>query len=178
MLNYSFQSFLHWTAWFPEHIRIFPAFYSVDRRATIPQVLVQSICKDQGDYMPAKVDRVHKLSIFLIDSSDMPSIYALAKELVGSCMPWIHVIDPTFLTRASKQSASHWYSTKYLLPNAPYNYLASNNRVFLNTIRIYIIYHLSRTNLSKHCMSGHGSRAENLPWVWTSRSKHGTEIAR
>jgi hypothetical protein len=67
----------------PVHISIFPAFYSVDRRAAIPQVLAQSFSKERGDYKVAKVARVHELSIYLIESSDMPSIYALAKD-----MPW------------------------------------------------------------------------------------------
>jgi hypothetical protein len=68
----------------PDHISIFPAFYSVDRRATIPQVLAQSFCKDQGNYMLAKAGSVRELSIYLIDSSDMPSISALAKGMAVS----------------------------------------------------------------------------------------------
>ena len=71
----------HCSLQFPDHISIFPAFYSVDRRATIHQVLAHSLCKDQGDYMLAKADKVNKLSIYLIDSSDMPSIFALAKDM-------------------------------------------------------------------------------------------------
>ena len=63
------------------HISIFPAFYSVDRCATIHQVLAQSFCKDQGKYMVAKADNITQLSIYLIDSSDIPSITALAKNM-------------------------------------------------------------------------------------------------
>ena len=66
---------------YPDHISIFPAFCSIDRRATIHHVLAQSFRKDQGDYMVTKVDNVTELSFYLIDSSDMPSIYALAKDL-------------------------------------------------------------------------------------------------
>ena len=69
---------------FPDHISIFPAFYSADRRATIPQVLAQSFCRDQGNYMLARADGIYQLSIYLIDSSDMPSIYALAKDMAVS----------------------------------------------------------------------------------------------
>ena len=64
------------------HISIFPAFYSVDRWATIPQSLVRLFCKDQRSYYKAiKADRIRELTIYLIDSSDMPSIYALAKNM-------------------------------------------------------------------------------------------------
>jgi hypothetical protein len=67
----------------PVHVSIFPAFYSVDRRAAIPQVLAQSFYKDRGDYKVAgrKVGRVYELSIYLIESSDIPSICALAKDM-------------------------------------------------------------------------------------------------
>ena len=69
---------------YPYHIAIFPAFYSVDRRATISQVLIQFYnnfhSKGQGGY----ADTVTILSIYLIDSSDLPSIYALAKHMAGS----------------------------------------------------------------------------------------------
>ena len=66
---------------YPDHIEIFPAFYSVDRRATIHRELAQSFDKDQGFYMIAKADNIRELSIYLIDSSDMPSISALAKDM-------------------------------------------------------------------------------------------------
>jgi hypothetical protein len=65
------------------HIGIFPLFYSVDRRATIPQALAQSICKDK-DYMLSKADYVLGLSIYLTNPSDMPSISTLAKEMAVS----------------------------------------------------------------------------------------------
>jgi len=67
-----------------DHISIFPAFYSVGRRAAIPQVLAQSLCKDQGTYMVAKAENICGLSIYLIDSSDMPSISALAMDMAVS----------------------------------------------------------------------------------------------
>ena len=66
----------------PDCISIFPAFYSVNRRATIPQVLAQSFCKD-GMYVRRKVN-ILELSIYLINSSDMPSVYKLAKDMAVS----------------------------------------------------------------------------------------------
>ena len=77
----------------PDGIRIFPALYSVDRVATIPQALAQSICKDRGDYLVTKADNVNHLTIYMIDSSDMPSVYALAKD-VSEIFPrirWIYL---------------------------------------------------------------------------------------
>ena len=66
-----------------DEITVFPAFYSVDRCATIPQVLAQFYnnfcCK--GDFMYANVDNVTQLTIYLVDSSNLPSIYALAKDV-------------------------------------------------------------------------------------------------
>ena len=69
---------------FLNHISIFPAFYSVDRRATIHQVLAQSFSKDQGDYLLARAENIYTLTIYLNDSSDMPSIYALAKDMAAT----------------------------------------------------------------------------------------------
>jgi hypothetical protein len=71
---------------FPDYITLFfPAFYSVDRCATIPQVLAQSFCKDQSSFAAvAKANNIRGLSIFLIDSSDLPFIYALAKDMAVS----------------------------------------------------------------------------------------------
>jgi len=66
---------------YTDHICIFPAFYSADRCATMHQVLAQSFSKDQGNYMDANVDNIRELDIYLIDSSDMPSITALAKNM-------------------------------------------------------------------------------------------------
>ena len=91
------------TTEFYHHVSIFPVFYSVDRRATIPQVLAQSFCKDQGDFMPAKAENIGWLSIYLIDSSDMPSIYALAKDMVVS-FPEIGQIDMWFERRCEIMS--------------------------------------------------------------------------
>ena len=80
---------------YPDHIGIFPAFYSVDRRATIPQALAQSFRKDQGNYMVAEADNIRELSIYLIDFSDMPSIYALVKDMAVS-FPQITCLDLWF----------------------------------------------------------------------------------
>jgi hypothetical protein len=68
----------------PDHITIFPAFYSVDRWATIHQVLTQSFCNDRGKYMTTNPDNILDLSIYVIDSSDMPSISELAKNMAVS----------------------------------------------------------------------------------------------
>ena len=68
----------------PDHISIFPPFYSVDRCATIHQLLAQSFCKDQGSYMVANPNNVRELSIYLVDSSDILSISALAKNMAVS----------------------------------------------------------------------------------------------
>ena len=77
----------------PDHISIFPAYCSVDRRATIHQALAQSLCQDRGSYMVADTDSVHELSIYLIDSSDMSSTYALAKNMAVSFpqVGWINL---------------------------------------------------------------------------------------
>jgi hypothetical protein len=82
----------------PDHISIFPAFYSEDRRATIPQLLAQSFCKDQGHYMVADPNEVRELSIYLVDSSDIPSISALAKNMVVS-FPQIDYLNLCFERR-------------------------------------------------------------------------------
>ena len=68
------------------HISIFPAYYAVDRRATIHQALAQSFNNDKGVYrlQVTKADDIRELSIYLIDSSDMPSVYALVKDMVVS----------------------------------------------------------------------------------------------
>ena len=78
---------------YPGRIRIFPGFYSADRRATIPQALAQSFCKDQGDYKLAKADKVHELIIYLFDPSDIPSIYVLAKGMAVSFpkIDWLYL---------------------------------------------------------------------------------------
>jgi hypothetical protein len=68
----------------PCHIGIFSLFYSDDRRGTIPQALAQSFCKDPADDIHYKPDEVGVLSIYLIDSSDLPSISALAKGMAVS----------------------------------------------------------------------------------------------
>ena len=40
------------------------------------------ICKDQGDFKVSKANNIVELCIYLIDDSEMPSIYALAKDMV------------------------------------------------------------------------------------------------
>ena len=76
------------------HIGIFPSLCSADRRATTHQVLAQSFCKDQGTTMVStKVENIAELSIDLTDPSDMPSIYALAKDVAVSFpqIGWLNV---------------------------------------------------------------------------------------
>jgi len=49
--------------------------------------------EEQGDsYMRADVDNIVRLKIYLIDSSDMPSIYSLAKNMLDSFprIIWLH----------------------------------------------------------------------------------------
>ena len=59
------------------YIGIFPAFYSVDRHATIPQATAQFF---HDRYRGPSARRSH-LYIYLIDYSDMASVYALTKEM-------------------------------------------------------------------------------------------------
>jgi len=80
-------------------ICIFPAFCSVDRYATIPQVLAQSFCKDQGNFVAKlQAQNIRGLSIYLTDSSDMPSIRALAKDMAAS-FPQIRWLNLRFERR-------------------------------------------------------------------------------
>ena len=57
------------------------------------QVLAESFCKDQGSYLVANAENVYKLSIYLIDSSDLPSISALAKNMAVRFprIGWLHL---------------------------------------------------------------------------------------
>ena len=80
---------------YPDRITIFPMFYSVEHRATIPQALAQSLGKDQGIYILASVDNVRSLSIYLNDSSDIPSISALVKDMAVS-IPQIRALNLLF----------------------------------------------------------------------------------
>ena len=62
-------------------ISIFPAFYSIGRHPAIHQVLAESFDKDPGSYTLADAGRISQLSIYLVDSCDIPSIHALAKNM-------------------------------------------------------------------------------------------------
>jgi len=77
------------------HITIFPLFYSVDRWATIHQVLAQSFGKDQGYSLVANADNIDELSIYLIDYSDILSISALVKSMAVG-FPRIHYLNLCF----------------------------------------------------------------------------------
>jgi hypothetical protein len=60
--------------------------------------LAEYFRKDQGEYMLAKANMVFEISIYLIDTSDMPSIYALAKGL-AVIFPQIHWLNLWFERR-------------------------------------------------------------------------------
>jgi len=64
-----------------DKISIFPAFYSIDRHPAIHQVLAKSFDKDSGSDTLADADRIFQLSIYLVDSCDMPSIHELTKNM-------------------------------------------------------------------------------------------------
>ena len=89
------------------HIGIFPSLCSVDRRATIHQVLTQSLCKDQGNCKVSKADNIVQLSFYLIDDSDMPSIYALAKDMAIS-FPRIDLLNLWFKRRCEVVSYCYY----------------------------------------------------------------------
>jgi len=80
---------------YARHITTFPLFYSVDRWATMHQVLTQSFCKDQGYSLVANADNIDELSIYLIDYSDIPSISALLKSMAVG-FPRIHYLNLCF----------------------------------------------------------------------------------
>ena len=82
----------------PDHICIFPPFYSVDRCATIHQLMTQSFCRDQGSYMVADPNNVRILSFYLVNSSDIPTISALAKNMAMS-FPQISYLNLCFKSR-------------------------------------------------------------------------------
>ena len=66
------------------HISFFASLYSVDRSASIHQLLVKSFEEDRGYHVSADVDRVYDLSVYLIDPSDMPTVHALTKGMAVS----------------------------------------------------------------------------------------------
>ena len=84
----------------PDHISIFPPFYSVDRCATIHHLLAKSFLKDprKGSYLVVDLNNIRKLSIYLVDSSDIPSISALAKNMALS-FPQIDFLNLFFERR-------------------------------------------------------------------------------
>ena len=92
MLNHSFQlSSLQGISYVfpaqtysPTIFVFFPAFCSVNRYAAISPLLAQSFCKDQGNFLVVKAEDIRGLSIYLTDSSDIPSIRALAKDMAAS----------------------------------------------------------------------------------------------
>ena len=81
-----------------DHISIFPTFYSADRRDTIHQVLVQYFHKDEANYMVTNEHNVRELSIFLTDSSDLPTISALV-NVMAVCFPQIDWLNLWFERR-------------------------------------------------------------------------------
>ena len=97
-----------------EYISIFPTFYSVDRWATMPQLLVESFNKDQGSEMRIEMDRASQLSIYLIDFSDIAAIRGLAKDMATN-FSQIFV-----LLFAFKRPCEIVVSFLYQLPLAPW----------------------------------------------------------
>ena len=73
----------------PSSITIFPAFHSLCRIATIPQLLTKSFDEYQSHHLEIG------LSVYLTDSSDMPTIHALAKGMAG-CFPRIWCLSFLF----------------------------------------------------------------------------------
>ena len=75
------------------HVGFFPLFYSVDRSATIHQLLAQSFFKDQSKFGKNKADNISQLSFYLFDSSDIPSIYGFAKDiaLISPQICWLNL---------------------------------------------------------------------------------------
>ena len=86
-------------ALYPNYNRvgIFPAFYSIDRHPTIHQVLANSFNKDQSSYTLPVVDagEISALSIYLVDSCDMPNIHALTKNMTMT-FPKITILNFCF----------------------------------------------------------------------------------
>ena len=63
-------------------ISIFPAFCSVDRHPTIHQVLAEYFDEDKTYTLPVVgTGNIYQLSIYLVDSCDMPSIQVLMKNM-------------------------------------------------------------------------------------------------
>ena len=77
---------------FIDRISIFPSFYSVDRHPTIHQVLAESFNENYTTRLADAVG-VSALSIYLVDSCDMPSIYMLTKNLT---MTFPKIVELTF----------------------------------------------------------------------------------
>ena len=74
-------------------LSIFPGFYAVDRIATISQLLVESLDKED-------LIRVSQLSIYLVDSSNLSTIHALAKDM-AMILPQITKINFSFERRCA-----------------------------------------------------------------------------
>lgn len=75
------------------HIGIFPGFYNVDRIATIHQVLFESLDKDV--LCAGMNEVVSQLSIYLVDSSNLPTIQALAEDMAVT-LPHLTQINISF----------------------------------------------------------------------------------
>ena len=64
-----------------DRITIFPSFYSIDRNPTIQQVLAESFDKYQSSYMSVDAREVSALTIYLVDSCDLPSIHVFTEHI-------------------------------------------------------------------------------------------------
>ena len=101
------QSFI---PYYSDHTTIFPMFYSVDRRATMHQLLAQSFGKDQGRYMVTNTNNIRTFNIYLTDSSEIPSISVLAKNMAVS-FPQIGYLNFFFESRCEIVSFLFSYIT-------------------------------------------------------------------
>jgi hypothetical protein len=63
-----------------DRISVFPAFNSIDRRPSIYQVLAESFDK-LGDRSLYTLADISGLSIYLVDTCNMPSIHVLIKNM-------------------------------------------------------------------------------------------------
>jgi hypothetical protein len=75
-------------------ISVFPAFNSIDRYPSFYQVLAESFDKS-GERSCYPLADACGLSIYLVDSCDMPSIYVLTKNL-AMALPELQVTRLTF----------------------------------------------------------------------------------
>ncbi|KAF8800009.1 hypothetical protein BYT27DRAFT_7118759, partial [Phlegmacium glaucopus] len=94
-----------------DHISIFPAFYAIDRSPTIRQVLVKSLQEGLGYGMSAVLEEFFQLSVYLVDSSDISAIHALAKDMI---VGFPHISWLNFYFKRGCERSSLWEMKKVL----------------------------------------------------------------